>query len=150
MHNALILGRRLEARRASGQQHSTISISGTSVVQVLCDSDLGTSVRGLDHIRVGRRDWLLVDLAPVRSASPFTCSALIAALDRLSPDRFCVVAPNTPPWIGMMLPRRAGHVTFRSTGDALQMLVFAIEGLDAGWMRPATVPTFAGAVAAGR
>ena len=51
------------------------------------------SIRDLHEVGVGHRDWLLVDLAPVRSATPFTCKALVTAMDLLSPDRFCVVVP---------------------------------------------------------
>ena len=134
MRNAPVMVRPVRKRRVLAERHSTISISGTSVVQVLSDAELENSVRDLDEVGVGHRDWLLVDLAAVRSATPFTCKALVTAMDLLSPDRFCVVVPPCSPWLGAMLPMRVRHVTFRSVGDALQMLVFAGEGLDAGWM----------------
>lgn len=134
MRNALVVVRPVRERRVLAERHSTTSINGTSVVQVLSDAELENSVRDLDEVGVGHRDWLLVDLAPVRSATPSTCKALVTAMDLLSPNRFCVVVPPCSRWLGAMLPRRVHHVTFRSVGDALQMLVFAVEGLDAGWM----------------
>lgn len=134
MRNSLVVFRPVNERRVPAEQHSTISISGTSVVQVLSDAELENFVRDLDEIGVGHRDWLLVDLSPVRSATRVTCSALVTAMDLLSPVRFCVVVPPCSSWLGALLPRRVHRVTFRSAGDALQMLAFAIEGLDAGWM----------------
>jgi hypothetical protein len=134
MRNSLVVVRPVNERPVPAERHSTISISGTSVVQVLSDADLENSVRDLDEIVVGHRDWLVVDLARVRSATRVTCNALVTAMDLLSPDRFCVVVPPCSSWLGALLPRRVHRVTFRSVGDALQMVVFATEGLDAGWM----------------
>lgn len=134
MRNGLIAVRPLRERAVLAERYPTTPTSETSVVHVLCDADLESCVRELDGVGVGHRDWLLVDLSPVRSATPFTCSALVVAMDRLSPDRFCVVVPPSSRWLGAMLPRRARRVTFQSIGDALQMLVFAVDGLDGGWM----------------
>ena len=134
MRKALAVIQPVRERPVLAERHSTVSICGTSVVQVLCDADLENSVRDLDDLGVEHRNWLLVDLASVRSATPFMCRALVTAMDHVSPKRFCVVVPPCAHSLRAMLPSRVRPVTFRSIGDALQMLVFAGEGLDAGWM----------------
>jgi hypothetical protein len=121
-------------RRRPVPRHRTVSVSGLSIVQVVCQMDLGTSVRGLRSLRIGHGEWLLVDLTPVSSATEFACGALVTVMDRISPDRFCFVAAARSPWVGEMLPRRARPVTFQSVGDALQMLVFARDGFGGRWL----------------
>jgi hypothetical protein len=139
MHNAVVVVQPGGLGPVPVPRHSIMSAAGTTVVQLTCDSDLGNSVRGLDRVNVGPRQWLLVDLTTVTTATPSACAALIAVLDHVSPDRFCVVAAARSPWVGEMLPRRARRMTFLSVGDALQMLVFAEEGFGAAWLGSASV-----------
>jgi hypothetical protein len=108
-------------------------------VHVTCDSDLGNSIRNLEHLSIGSLQWLVMDLTTVTSATQFACTALVTVLDRVSPHRFCVVTAARSPWVAEMLPKRARRVTFQSVGDALQMLVFAEEGFGAAWLGSALV-----------
>ena len=144
MYNASVLVQPVRLGPISVPQHSILSATGASVVQVTCDSDLGDSdlgdsIRGLDHVTIGHRQWLVFDVTTVTSATQFACTALVMALDRVSPNRFWVVAAARSPWVGEMLPRRARRVTFQSVGDALQMLVLAEEGFGAAWLGSALV-----------
>lgn len=142
MHSASLLVQPVRQRPISVHQRGILSATGTPVVHVTCDSDLGNSIRGLDHITIEPRQWLLVDLTTVTSATQVACTALVTELDRLSPNRFCVVAAARSPWIGELLPRRARPVTFQSVGDALQMLILAEEGFAAAWLGSALVRPF--------
>jgi hypothetical protein len=120
-------------------QRNIPSAMVTSVVQMTCDSDLDNYVRHVDHDPIGPPQWLLVDLTMVLYATQFGCRALVTALDRVSPNRFCIVVAPRSPWVGEMLPPRALRVTFQSVGDALQMLVLAEEGFGAAWLGSALV-----------
>ncbi len=139
MHNALVFVEPVREHPVPVPRHNTISVNGTSVVHVICDSDLGNSARGLDHVTIGHRQWLLVDLTTVTFATPFECGALIKTMDRVSPGRFCIIATQRSPWVGEMFPTRTRQVTFQSVGDALQMLVLAGEGFSGEWPGSALV-----------
>jgi hypothetical protein len=121
-------------RPALASQRSIPSATATSVVQLACDSDLDSYVRCFDDEPIEPRQWLVLDLTGVTTATHFACKALLTALDHASPSQFCIVAAPRSPWVGEMLPQRARRVTFLSVGDALQMLVLAEEGFGASWL----------------
>jgi hypothetical protein len=134
VHSASVSVPPVRLRPVLVTHRSIPSAMATSVVQVTCGSDLGGDVRYLDDEPIGPHQWLLVDLTAVTSATHLGCRALVTALDRVSPDQFCIVAVPRPPWVGEMLPHRARRVTFLSVGDALQMLVLAEEGFGGSWL----------------
>ena len=105
----------------------------TVILEVNIPADLFNAPAQLYNVYLRRDDWLLVDLTPVRIASKRSGVSFLGALEMVASARFCLIATPRSRWITHLLPDLAAPVTFKSMGDAVQMMVLENHGFGSEW-----------------